>query len=140
MANGKFLGGVIVGIAAGVAAKFVYDNKEEIVDIAVDNYYAAKDQAVTIVEHSKEKAASAKEYAMDQYNDLKGMIFADEEDDDDDVFVEEAEEDEEEVTEEQAAAAEAIMAENEAETAEEEAVAEELGDNLDEFKLENGLI
>ena len=141
MANEKFLGGVVVGIVAGIAAKFVYDNKEEIADIAVDNYYSAKDQAVTIVEHSKDKAASAKEYAKDQVGGIKERIFSADDDEldisdddvefdgfedvevDDDAVLEEAEEEEEEL--EKAAA---------------EEKAEEEGENLDEFKLDNGLI
>lgn len=96
MSNGKFLAGLVVGVAAGIAAKYAYDNKEELMDIAIDNYYIAKDELCTFAQHSLEKAEklskqakasadvalnTAKEriddvanYADEQIDDLKDMV------------------------------------------------------------------
>ena len=50
MSSGKFLAGLTIGVIAGIAAKYVYDNKEEIMDIALDNYYIAKDEICTFAQ------------------------------------------------------------------------------------------
>lgn len=96
MSNGKFLAGLTIGVIAGIAAKYAYDNKEELMDIALDNYYIAKDELATFAQHSLEKAENlskqakegadfvfdaakgkiveAKNYADEQIDDLKGMV------------------------------------------------------------------
>jgi len=96
MSNGKFLAGLTIGILAGIAAKYAYDNKEELMDIALDNYYIAKDELATFAQHSLEKAEqisrqakegadfvfdtaknkfeAVKDYADEQIDDLKEMV------------------------------------------------------------------
>lgn len=95
MANGKFLAGLTVGILAGVAAKYAYDNKDELVDIALDNYYTAKDEIATFAQHTKDKVNAVvmsedgqttifdtakdkfnemKSYANEQVSEIKDMV------------------------------------------------------------------
>lgn len=102
MSNGKFLAGLVVGIAAGIAAKYAYDNKDELMDIAIDNYYIAKDELCTFAQHSLEKAQKlskqAKESADLALSNAKDKIddvanYADEQIDDLKDMVKEAKED-----------------------------------------------
>ena len=65
MSSGKFLAGLTIGVIAGIAAKYVYDNKEEIMDIALDNYYIAKDEICTFAQHSLEKAEKLSKQAKE---------------------------------------------------------------------------
>ncbi len=93
MSKGSFLFGLGLGIAAGIAAKVVYDNKEEIMDYALDAYYIAKDEVNTFVDHAMEKAGELgegftnkaneyKEYTASQLEELKSMINEAKEEDD----------------------------------------------------------
>ena len=65
MSNGKFLAGLTIGVIAGIAAKYAYDNKEELMDIALDNYYIAKDELSTFAQHSLEKAENLSKQAKE---------------------------------------------------------------------------
>ena len=68
MSNGKFLAGLVLGVAAGIAAKYAYDNREELMDMAIDNYYIAKDELCTFAQHSFDKAQELSKKAKESAN------------------------------------------------------------------------
>ena len=71
MANkGKFITGFGLGIAAGIAAKLIYDNKDNLSELCT----GARDEVNSFVDHASEKAGEYTKYATEQFSDLKTKV------------------------------------------------------------------
>lgn len=96
MSKGNFLLGLVVGIAAGAAAKYLYDNKEEAYVLVTDKAKVAKEEISDFVEYASEriqnigqevskKAGKYVEQAKEQFNEFKTEIKDDSKKDDDET-------------------------------------------------------
>ena len=85
MARGKFVFGFLLGAIAGVAAKIIYDNKDEVTEILKDQAENAKEGITNFVdfaadkisdfgEEISKKATEYSEYAKEQLNELKDTL------------------------------------------------------------------
>lgn len=85
MAKGRFFFGFILGAAAAVAAKYVYENKEEVQELlkeksqvafeeAIDFVDFASDKINTISEEVGKKAADYADYAKGQLEEIKETL------------------------------------------------------------------
>lgn len=91
MSRGKFVCGFIMGVMAGVAAKIIYDNKEEVTEILKDKAKCAKEELTNLVDYASEKvsdigdeigkkATEYADYAKEQLKEIKDNL------NDDDVY------------------------------------------------------
>ena len=69
--NGSFLGGLVVGILAGIGAKVVMDNKEEIIEFAIEKVGEAKQEIAEFVDYAQMKMELAKMEIEDEFDELK---------------------------------------------------------------------
>ena len=82
MSKGRFIAGLGLGLAAGFAAKYLYDNKEEVVNITKEKATEIKNSVNDFVDYASEKVADISEkveekateyvdYAKKQFEDVK---------------------------------------------------------------------
>ena len=85
MARGKFVFGFLMGAIAGVAAKIIYDNKDEVTEIIKETAENAKEGITNFVDYASDKisdlgdevskkASEYTEYAKEQLQELKDTL------------------------------------------------------------------
>ena len=85
MARGKFVFGFFMGAIAGVAAKIIYDNKDEVSEILKTQAENAKEGITNFVDYASDKisdlgeevskrATEYTEYAKEQLHELKETL------------------------------------------------------------------
>lgn len=85
MARGKFVFGFIMGALAGVAAKIIYDNKDEVCEILSEKAKLAKEELTNLVDFASDKvsdigqeigkkAAEYADYAKEQLQEIKDNL------------------------------------------------------------------
>ena len=72
--KGKFLLGFLVGAAAGVAAKLLYDNKEEVYVFVGDKAKVAKEEISDFVEYASDRIQVAGEGVEKKTNEIIGIV------------------------------------------------------------------
>ena len=71
--KGKFLLGFLVGAAAGVAAKLLYDNKEEVYVFVGDKAKVAKEEISDFVEYASDRIQVVGEGVEKKTNEFIGI-------------------------------------------------------------------
>ncbi|MFA0815676.1 MAG: YtxH domain-containing protein [Anaerofustis sp.] len=85
MARGKFVFGFLMGAIAGVAAKIIYDNKDEVTEILKQKAEDAREGITNFVDYASDrisdfgeevgkKATEYSEYAKEQLQELKETL------------------------------------------------------------------
>ena len=69
--NSSFWGGLALGILAGIGAKVVMDNKEEILEFAVNAVDNAKNEIAEFVDYAQMKMELAKMEIEDEFDELR---------------------------------------------------------------------
>jgi len=88
MSSGKFVCGFIMGAIAGVAAKIIYDNKEEVAQILREKAQYAKEEITNLVDYASDKVSDIGEeiskkateyadYAKEQLQEIKDTLKED---------------------------------------------------------------
>ncbi len=86
--KGNFGAGLILGIAAGVAAKYLVDNKENVKEVVSQTTVKFKDGVTDFADYAGEKLTSVGEevtkaaneyidYAKGQFNEIKNTLTSD---------------------------------------------------------------
>ena len=57
MGNGKFIAGLFVGAAIGVAGKILYDNREEVLETLIEQSEIARYELANMVEYASERVS-----------------------------------------------------------------------------------
>jgi gas vesicle protein len=82
----RFAYGFLIGIAAGVTAKILYDNRKEVYVVITDKAKEAKEDINDFVEYASDRVQNAKEevskkasdyieMAKEQINDMKASLM-----------------------------------------------------------------